>query len=119
MIVDKDWKKRNFNFVLSILRVITYIMISVRLIDVPNLIIQIIYLIYLFTLRPFKYEFFNYCTMGIQITVILFYLYRYIVILYMSISDEITTSTDVTRIIVANIAFFIAIFCLYVLLAAY
>lgn len=87
MIADKDWKKRNFNFILSILRIITFVVISARIIDVPNLIIQITYLIYLFTLRPFKYEFFNYCTMGIQIAVILFYLYRYIVVLYMSISD--------------------------------
>lgn len=83
----KDWKKRNYSFIISIIRLLIVIFVSVHLIGIPNLLLQIIYLIYLFTLRPFKYDFFNYINIGIQIFVIVFYLYRYIVELYMSISD--------------------------------
>jgi hypothetical protein len=72
------------------------------------------YLIYLFTLRPFKYNFFNSFSISIQIFVILLYLYRYIVELYMAISEEITTSTDITRILLSNIILLsIIMFCYF------
>lgn len=55
------------------------ILVACQLVNVPNLLSQIFYLIYLFTLRPFKYDFFNYIITGIQVFVIVFYLFRYLV----------------------------------------
>lgn len=78
----KNWKKRNFTFIVSLFRILIISLVCAQLVNVPNLILQILYLIYLFTLRPFKYNFFNHCIIGIQIVVILFYMFRYLVVLY-------------------------------------
>lgn len=83
----KNWKKRNFTFIISLMRNVIIICVACQLVNVPNLLLQIFYLIYLFTLRPFKQNFFNYIIIGIQTFVIVFYVYRYIVELYIGISD--------------------------------
>lgn len=83
----------------------------------PNLIIQVAILIYLFTIRPFKYDYLNNSEIGIQIAVVLFYLYLYIVSIYTQISPEITTSTDIHRLLVTNIVFVNAIIFSYFILA--
>lgn len=83
----KNWKKRNFTFIISLMRNVIIICVACQLVNVPNLLLQIFYLIYLFTLRPFKQNFFNYIIIGIQTFVIVFYVYRYIVELYIGVSD--------------------------------
>lgn len=83
----RDWKKRNFNFVVSIIRLIIVIFVTFKFVNVPNLLLQIAYLVYLFTLRPFKLVFFNYFVIGIQICVITLYLFRYVTELYIGISN--------------------------------
>ena len=55
------------------------IFVGLSVIQVPNLLFQIVHLIYLFTIRPFKYDFFNYSNIAMQVVVVLFYLYNYIV----------------------------------------
>lgn len=112
-IIGRDWKKRNFLFFVSILKIAIMIFVNLNISGIPNLLFQIAYLIYLFTLRPFKYDFYNYINIGTQIFVIVFYLFRYIVHLYMGISDEITTSTDITRILLTNVVFVMLIIVTY------
>lgn len=105
-----DWKKRNYHFFRSIERVLIMIFVAVNIIQVPNLLFQIMHLIYLFTIRPFKFDFFNYSNISMQIFVVLFYLYQLIISLYTGISDEVTTSTDITRILLS----YIVILCLMI-----
>lgn len=54
--------------------------------QIPNIILQLAYFIYIFTIRPFRYNFFNNFYIGIQALIITFYMYRYIVQLYVGIS---------------------------------
>ena len=105
-----DWKKRNYSFFRSIERLLIMIFVGVNLTLVPNVFFQILHLIYLFTIRPFKFDFFNYSNIGMQIFVVFFYLYALIVNLYKGISDEVTTSTDITRILLS----YIIILCLII-----
>ena len=115
----KNWKKRNFTFIISLMRNIIIIFVACQFVNVPNLLLQIFYLIYLFALRPFKYNFFNYIITGIQIFVILFYLYRYIIELYIGVSDEIITSSNIATILLTNIIFLCIITFAYFVLGTY
>lgn len=115
----RDWKKRNFTFIVSIFRIVIVTFVTCTLVNTPNLLLQNIYVIYLFTLRPFKYDFFNYCIISIQIFVIVFYLYRYLVELYAEMSPLILTSVDIANILLTNIIYLCIITFTYFILGIY
>lgn len=118
--IDPESKmKRNYKFIYSVLKFVTLVFITAASSQIPNIIFQVVYLIYLFSFRPFRYNFFNNFNIGIESIIIVFYLYRYIVELYVGISEEIATSTDVARILLTNIVFVSAIVLTYFLLAIY
>lgn len=100
-----NWKKRNYILVMVISRLIILFSLAISTSLIPNLFIQVFILVYLFAVRPFKKDFFNYAEIGIQVVVVFFYLYIYIVNLYVLISTEITTTTDIRHILISNIVF--------------
>lgn len=78
--------KRNYQFIYSCIRILIMIAVTTIPTQIPNIFLQVLYLIYIFTTRPFRYNFFNNFYIGIQALIIVFYLYRYIVELYVGIS---------------------------------
>lgn len=107
--IEKIWMKRNLPVFISLVRISIMVCVNLDIIEIPNLLFQIGYLIYLFAYMPFKHNYFNYMNISSQFFVVIFYLYRYVVHLYMGISDEITTSTDISRILMTNVVFVLLI----------
>ena len=62
------------------------ILVTTASTQIPNILLQVSLFIYLFTVRPFRYNFFNNFYIGIQTLIVIFYLYRYIIELYVGIS---------------------------------
>lgn len=98
---------------------LTLLFVSVSSSQVPNIIIQLIFLLYFFVVRPFKYNFFNYFFLYMKSCIILFYLYRYIVDLYIGINEDIITGNGMTNILLANIILVSLIVAAYCILAIY
>ena len=114
-----DWKKRNMIPLFTVLKIPLLILISNDIVGIPNLFYQILQVIFIFVLRPFKYEFHNNCHIGVQMGIIIFFLYRHIVRQYVGISEEITTSTDVSRILIATMVFFCLISVSFFVMGTY
>jgi len=81
-----NWIKRNTVLIFTFLRIVLLFFISFNIVGIPNLFYQIIQLIFFFTIWPYKYSFFNRFSIWIQICIIVFYLFRYIVTIFMDIS---------------------------------
>ena len=115
----ESWRKRNYLFFHSASRIILMIFVGFSLIEIPNLLFQVLHLIYLFTVRPFRYDFFNFANITMQIFIVLFYLYSYIVSLYTAISEEVTTSYDIENILLSYIVLVCMIIFVFFCLGLY
>ena len=76
-------------------------------------------LAYLYLVRPFRYNFFNYFTIIMQSLISVFFLYRHTVILYINISEQLATSTEINNFLLSNIVIQSFIIVLFLALGVY
>ena len=86
---------------------------------IGNVILQLVLLVYLYLVRPFRYGFFNIFGIIMQALVTIFYMYRYTASLYIKISQEVTTSMDINNLLLSNIIILCIIMTLYLILGIY
>lgn len=87
--------------------------------NLANVFLQFTLLLYFYLVKPFRYDFFNYFLLTIQTLITVFFFYRYIRNLYIGISEEISTSTDMKSFLLSNLIIVSVILALYLVLAVY
>lgn len=109
----EGYLRRSFKFIISIFTVLFLILITLPIGMLISIFLQIIYLIYIVAWRPFKYDFFNKGNLFLQVILILLYIFRYLSQKYIKISEDVTTSWEISGILLADLV----IFCIVVMLS--
>ena len=105
--------------VVEVKRIMIALLISFTISPIPNLLIQTLHLFYLFTVKPYKYDFYSNSSLVMQLLVAIFYFFSSLANLFFDFNEKTKITDEVHTLILTQMIVFGFIVLFFLIVAGY